>query len=214
MSGFQSSFDHYTDGDGPLDGDNTEDLNRNDGHIYAESGVDDYWIGTKHIEYIGWWQIFSLVPAGRVMVVLEDDPDAVQHGWLPEQQVQTGVYLAGRDRLYRNRPPTPVAVDDDHLRFAADACLRAADGICGDKTIIALSKAQRSSLTIFTTEADEEEILFYGGDDPGPTSPEEQPELYRGFYRLRERPAPAEIYSECEFPRLNLGDVGYFSDGA
>lgn len=182
---------------------------RNDGHLYEVNEIDDYWRGTRELNKNGYWPLYSLVPAGNLVIVL--DEDAVKRGWPADDSLQTGVYLTGTEDISNTHPPHPMAVNDEWLKFGAEACLRAADGICSGNEIVAISKTSWGATLTVTVRDGEKTRLFNGtSSDSIPAHPEEQPELYRGFYLIRQRSAPAEVYTKCDVPRMALSDLSSY----
>jgi hypothetical protein len=180
-----------------------------DGHRHHVDEVDPFWGGERKLEDDETWPCYSLVPAGRFTIVFETDGD-VAHGWPNDHELERGVYLPARDD-YGHRPPKPVAVSDAHLRFAAEAAIRAADAIT-DKEVLTITKGSWAAtllIGIRNGPADTETV-FNGGDGKLVGAyPSEQPELFRGFHHIRVRSTPAEVYTKAEAPRLRLADLDY-----
>jgi hypothetical protein len=184
-----------------------------DGHRHHVNEIDPYWSGQRELEKGGTWACYSLVPAGRFTVVLETDADVVTQCWTGDGDgLERGVYLPAKEN-YGNRPPKPVAVSDAHLKFGAEAAIRAADAICPDDDIVAISKSSWAATLLIGVRNGSKDIetVFNGGDGVHVGAfPSEQPELFKGFHHIRKKDAsPFEVYSKAEAPRLRLVDLDW-----
>ncbi|GAA3882715.1 hypothetical protein [Haloarcula argentinensis] len=214
MSADQPTLGDYAESEGTTETVETNYVGApDDGHLYEVSEIDDYWRGTRKLDGSGYWPIHSLVPAGRLTIVLDDSDDCVDRGWSGEDPLQTGVYLTGRGDISGTHPPHPMAIDDEWLQFGAEACVRAATRICPDKDIVAIRKGSWGATLLVTVRDGERTDLYNGTNADNPAAyPNEQPELFCGFYHIRQDSPPVNVYTECEAPRLDLADLDQFSD--
>lgn len=207
MSSDQPTLTDFSQQQGTTDSVEPEYIGQpEDGHLYTVNEVHNYWHG---LEYIGGeWQLHSLVPPGRLYVILK--PDGVERCW-GDEPIRTGVYLDGKADVGDVKPPTPVAIDDDYLQFAAEAALRAAHSLCPDEEIVSVGKGVGASLTVATREATSgQEEIYNGSDSSGLAAyPNVQPELHCGFYYARKFATPMDIYTKAEVPRLELSDLNW-----
>lgn len=203
------SLDEFTEEHGTTDELSGGDLldPPDDGHLRRENGIHDYWRGTA--EHFGSTHPgYSIVPPGRVIIVLAPGDDAVERGWGSDAPLERGVYLSGRGDI-GSAPPAPVDVDDDHLRFAADAALLAvSDAADEDDEVVAISMDKLSlSFAVRGHPYDYQEYVIETTDEPI-TYPDERPdELYHGFVRVRRFGTPYKAYTKAEVPRLALEDL-------
>ncbi|WP_135306334.1 hypothetical protein [Haloarcula amylovorans] len=210
MSGTgQPTLIDYAESEGTTDEYETRYVGRpDDGHLYKVNEIDDYWRGTRKRGRDGYWPIYSLVPAGRLSIILDDSADAVEHGWPTGEPLETGVYLTGRENVSDTHPPHPMAVDDEWLQFGAEACLWAAAGICPEKEIVAIRKGSWGATLLIAVRDGERKTLYNGTDSDNPVPyPDEQPDLFRGFHYIRQDTAPVNIYTEAEAPRFDIADL-------
>lgn len=178
-----------------------------DGHIRRVSRIHDYWWGEAEV-FGSTNPGYSIVPPGSLRIVLEPDADAVTRGWGSDDPLERGVYLDGRAEIGKT-PPSPVEVDDDYLRFAADAALMAVDAAAdpGDE-VVAVSKNHLSlSFAVRGMDHGEQEYLVKESDAPVTYPPARPDELYYGFVAVRRFGTPYTIYTHAEVPRLGLEEL-------
>ena len=177
------------------------------GHVLRASSVDDYWRGLTEVSG-STHPAYSIVPAGSLVIVLDADEDVVTRGWGSDEPLERGVYLEGRAEV-GTKPPAPIEVDDDYLRFAAEAALLAVDDAAADNDeVVAIAKNHLSlSFAVRGMETGDQERLVEKSDDPT-TYPRERPdELYYGFTTVRRFGTPYKAYTQVEAPRLDLDDL-------
>lgn len=216
MTDSQASLSEYADEHGTTD-DPRETVavgSPEDGHRHHVNEVGPYWGGERDIGVGRQPRCHSLVPPGRFSIVLDANPELVKFGWPTEAELQQGVYLPA-DRHSGRRPPTPVAVSDAHLKFGAEAAMRAANCVCPDESVVLVSKSSLWPTVTVVVDGpyDGYETVFYGGDDCSPVGfPPDYPALLEGFYRIRQRgcrETAAEVYSKADVPRLKLSELDW-----
>ncbi|APX98622.1 hypothetical protein SAMN05421809_3653 [Natronorubrum daqingense] len=178
-----------------------------DGHLRRVNDIHDYWRGLE-ARADGYYNSQSMVPPGSFTVVLNPSEPHVEFGWPNESRLKAGVWLSGKDGIASVKPPVPVAIDDDHLRFAAEACLLAAKQIVPKEDVVAIRTSQHETLSVgVTSEAyDYQEELFNGGGFGG-MPPREGADTRHGFFHIRKMGTPFNVYTHAEAPRLGLEEL-------
>jgi hypothetical protein len=178
-----------------------------DGHVRREHELDPFWHGEREI-FNGYHHGYSLVPPGRLHIILDASGDCVERGWKVDEPLKRGVYLDGRADV-GTMPPTPIEIDDIYLQFAAEAAILATQAsVKQDDEVVAISGNSLSlSFAVRAHEKRLDERLIDLSDDPV-VYPDEKPnELHYGYVTVRRRGTPYEVYTQAEKPRLALDDL-------
>ncbi|PCR88621.1 hypothetical protein [Natrinema ejinorense] len=175
-----------------------------DGHLRRVNRIHDYWHGLESFAD-GCYNSQSLVPPGKFSIVI--DPETVERGWPSEHDLESGVWLSAREEIGSVKPPTPIAVDDRYLKFAAEACIMAAREVV-DERVVGLTTSLHETLSIGVggEDYDYQEQVFDGGSIAG-MPPEGDAETRCGFFRIRKMGTPFEVYTDAEVPRLSLEEL-------
>lgn len=179
-----------------------------DGHVHHGNTVHDYWHGDEEVAN-DTFPTYTLVPPGEFHLVLVAD-DAVQVPHVDGPAPLTpGVYLKGTATV-GTLPPTPVAIDDEYLRFAAEAAVLAVADVASDEDVVAIHQLHHSlTFAVRDQERRTQDHVFdphhlpttYLNHDPGPDG------LHGGYISIRRFGTPYDVSTTVPEPRLDLEDL-------